>query len=37
MTEQNMWPIRRELLVRYRFIETIALWEDRLASYTSGF
>lgn len=26
------WPIRWELLVRYRYIETIALWEGRLTT-----
>jgi predicted DNA-binding transcriptional regulator YafY len=26
------WPFRWELLVRYRFIETIALWEGRLTT-----
>ena len=26
------WPIRWDLLVRYRFIETLALWEGRLTT-----
>jgi predicted DNA-binding transcriptional regulator YafY len=28
----NKWPIRWELLLRYRYIETIALWEGRLTT-----
>ncbi len=28
----NPWPIRWELLLRYRYIETIALWEGRLTT-----
>ncbi len=28
----NHWPIRWELLLRYRYIETIALWEGRLTT-----
>lgn len=34
MKEQNAgsWPIRWDLLVRYRYIETISLWEGRLTS-----
>ena len=31
MTKQK-WPFRWELLLRYRFIETIALWEGRLTT-----
>ena len=26
------WPFRWDLLLRYRFIETIALWEGRLTT-----
>ncbi|PLW83214.1 hypothetical protein CWI75_07315 [Kineobactrum sediminis] len=29
---KGAWPIRWDLLVRYRFIETIALWEGRLTT-----
>lgn len=28
----NKWPIRWDLLLRYRYIETIALWEGRLTT-----
>ncbi|TGD75171.1 WYL domain-containing protein [Mangrovimicrobium sediminis] len=31
-TDQPRWPFRWELLVRYRYIETIALWEGRLTT-----
>jgi predicted DNA-binding transcriptional regulator YafY len=30
--KQGKWPFRWELLLRYRFIETIALWEGRLTT-----
>jgi predicted DNA-binding transcriptional regulator YafY len=30
--QQAKWPFRWELLLRYRFIETIALWEGRLTT-----
>lgn len=30
--EKGRWPIRWDLLVRYRYIETISLWEGRLTS-----
>ena len=29
---EQKWPFRWELLLRYRFIETIALWEGRLTT-----
>ena len=29
---EQQWPFRWELLLRYRFIETIALWEGRLTT-----
>ena len=29
---QKQWPIRWDLLLRYRFIETIVLWEGRLTT-----
>jgi predicted DNA-binding transcriptional regulator YafY len=29
---QEKWPFRWDLLLRYRFIETIALWEGRLTT-----
>jgi len=29
---QQKWPFRWDLLLRYRFIETIALWEGRLTT-----
>lgn len=29
---QQKWPIRWDLLLRYRYIETIALWEGRLTT-----
>ena len=29
---QTKWPFRWDLLLRYRFIETIALWEGRLTT-----
>ena len=32
MTTATKWPFRWELLLRYRFIETIALWEGRLTT-----
>ncbi len=31
-TPPNKWPFRWDLLLRYRFIETIALWEGRLTT-----
>ena len=31
-TAENKWPFRWELLLRYRYIETIALWEGRLTT-----
>ncbi len=31
-THSDPWPIRWDLLVRYRYIETIALWEGRLTT-----
>ncbi|MEM8562596.1 MAG: WYL domain-containing protein [Pseudomonadota bacterium] len=31
-TESHRWPFRWELLLRYRYIETIALWEGRLTT-----
>ena len=31
-TPVKKWPIRWDLLLRYRFIETIALWEGRLTT-----
>jgi len=31
-TTSKKWPIRWDLLLRYRFIETIALWEGRLTT-----
>ncbi|NND69691.1 MAG: WYL domain-containing protein [Halioglobus sp.] len=30
--KETKWPFRWELLLRYRFIETIALWEGRLTT-----
>ena len=30
--KQKQWPIRWDLLLRYRFIETIVLWEGRLTT-----
>ncbi|GAB3308445.1 helix-turn-helix transcriptional regulator [Haliea atlantica] len=30
--DTGRWPIRWDLLVRYRYIETISLWEGRLTS-----
>jgi predicted DNA-binding transcriptional regulator YafY len=32
MPDRKKWPIRWDLLVRYRFIETLALWEGRLTT-----
>lgn len=32
MPDRNKWPIRWDLLVRYRFIETLVLWEGRLTT-----
>ncbi|GAB3271597.1 helix-turn-helix transcriptional regulator [Parahaliea aestuarii] len=32
MTQRQKWPIRWDLLVRYRFIETLVLWEGRLTT-----
>jgi len=32
MAERKKWPIRWDLLVRYRFIETLVLWEGRLTT-----
>jgi predicted DNA-binding transcriptional regulator YafY len=32
MPDRKKWPIRWDLLVRYRFIETIVLWEGRLTT-----
>ena len=29
---EHKWPFRWELLLRYRFIETLALWEGRLTT-----
>jgi predicted DNA-binding transcriptional regulator YafY len=31
-TSNTSWPFRWDLLLRYRFIETIALWEGRLTT-----
>jgi predicted DNA-binding transcriptional regulator YafY len=31
-SREQKWPFRWELLLRYRFIETIALWEGRLTT-----
>jgi len=31
-TEDTKWPFRWDLLLRYRFIETLALWEGRLTT-----
>ena len=31
-TGKKKWPIRWDLLLRYRFIEIIALWEGRLTT-----
>lgn len=33
------WPIRWELLIRYRLIEIVALWEGRLTTnhFCNGF
>ena len=32
MSATSKWPIRWDLLVRYRFIETLVLWEGRLTT-----
>ncbi|MBN7798075.1 helix-turn-helix transcriptional regulator [Parahaliea mediterranea] len=32
MPDRKKWPIRWDLLVRYRFIETLVLWEGRLTT-----
>ncbi len=32
MLQSKKWPIRWDLLVRYRFIETLVLWEGRLTT-----
>lgn len=32
MKRQNTWPLRWDLLLRYRLIEIIALWEGRLTT-----
>ena len=31
-SRQDGWPLRWDLLLRYRYIETIALWEGRLTT-----
>lgn len=31
-TDKNRWPFRWDLLLRYRFIEIISLWEGRLTT-----
>ncbi|TXS92867.1 WYL domain-containing protein [Parahaliea maris] len=32
MSQRQKWPIRWDLLVRYRYIETLVLWEGRLTT-----
>ena len=38
MAKQDHWPLRYDLLQRYRLIEIIALWEGKLnATHLTGY